>query len=471
MRVITSDIEENEAYLRELYQDCSDIIFRSFETGTLCRQKCLIIFADGLCDKTLICDSMLKTIMNSAYRGGLRIKRSVNLEFGENNIPVPEISFEEEFEKLTETVFSGDCAILIDGESSFMKVSARAFKSRGFQEAESKTVIRGPRDAFTENFRDNTMLIRRRLKNPKFKIVMTNLGDETKTAIGICYMEGIAQEGLVALVQERLAQVQLKSVLESGFIEKELEKVSPSLFPQVQSTERPDEASAALLEGRVVIITDNTPFVLILPGLLKSQLTTPADFYETKSKKIAFFVLRVFAMVFTILLPAMYIAIVEYNPEFISDKLILFITHSRKFVPFPSFIEILFMQFIFEVILEAAIRLPKQIGFTVGIVGSLVVGQAIVDASLVNIMVVIVVALNATLAFVIPSWSLVTTVRFLRILFMVVASLLGFFGITLAFLAVLIHLSELHLFDIEFLYPFVDSPNVLKKIEKEENFN
>lgn len=453
---ITARLSETKSVLKAEYAGCADVVFREIVSGDAGHTEALLVYIDGLCDKELLSDELLDRLLASSFALPGNIKRTVDMEFAPKYMNVPEVEIQETFEEAELCVFSGDAALFIDGCRGFVKVSARKFKSRGISDAQSKSVIRGPRDSFTESFQDNAVMIRRRYKNSRLKIEKLTIGRQTNTTVGICYLSGRCDEKMLEQVRTELSQIEMDTLIGIGQLQNKFCGNMNMTFAQVESTERPDDVCFALSGGRIVIIADNAPFALIIPALLCSMLTSSEEQFTEHFKRDILLYVRIFAGVVTLLLPAVYIAFVQFNPDFAAEKLMLMITQTRKYVTFPPFLEILFMQMVFEVIVEAAMRLPKQISSTVGIVGSLVIGQAIVDANLVNIMVVIIVAINALLAFLIPDFSLVSTLRFLRIIFMAVSALTGFFGMCLILLALLLNLCELSTLGVEFLYPFAD---------------
>ncbi len=458
---IDKNARDLEKTLHSRLEGCSDAVFKVFYTGVFFRRRCVLIYIDGLCDKKLLNDFILMPLVGARGRGAEPVGALTSA-----GIPISEIRTESGAAKAMESIMQGNCVMLVCGRGSFYCIGARSGPRRAINEPKNKATIRGPRDGFNETLRDNTALLRSKIKSGSLKIESFVLGSDTNTPCALCYMADCANAEMVRRVRRDIVNADLKSVLGSGFVQKRVESKRPTFFPQMEATERPDEAARALLSGRVVVVFDNTPFVLIVPGLFKSMLASNEDFYDSASRQKIFLSLRIFAMVLTVMLPSVYIAVVEYSPEFVSEKLISFIIRSRKDIPFPAFFEILLVEFIFEIIIEAGIRLPAQLSFTVGIVGAIVLGQAMVDANLVNLTVVIFVALTAILVFVIPNYSMALSVRFLKFIFMAAAWLGGFFGIAIASLCTLTELCDMSFYGMEFMYPYVDSDLGLKDVER-----
>ncbi len=460
-------LSDNERSLKIEFAGCSDIIFRRFKAGSLFKRDCLAIYVDGFCDKNLISQQLLTRLMNDTYLIGMRIKKKADAKLISNEIPISEIGFGNTFAMLCECILDGDCAVMIDGMDEYVKIAARKPPARGIEESNIRAVIRGPKDSFNENLRTNTALLRSKLKNTSMKIVSLTCGDISNTDIAVCYIDNVADKNLVSSVKAKIKSTNIKSVMDSGILQNSIDDQGKNFLPRTEVTDRPDEACSAMIQGRIVVLCDNSPCAMIIPGLLISMMSAPDDDFNSNKKRSVFFLLRLSALIITLILPAAYIAIVEFNPEFVSDKMILFVINARRHVPFPAFIEIVFMEFLFEIIIEAGIRLPKQIGFSVGLVGTIVIGESIVKANLVSIVGIIIVALTAILVFVIPSYSFAVTVRLHKFIFMSAAAIAGFFGITIAFLVSLITLCDINQYGIEFMYPFVDSNSKLKsKIKK-----
>ncbi len=472
MHILSKSTSVNIKQIQMLCADCKDLVFRSIYSKGLNKKKMTLVFIDGLCDKSFLSEYVVGSLKNYKYPF-LFIKKPTHDKtiayLASCGISAAQTECFNTFDELIQRLFLSDAVVLCDGINSFISISAKGTPKRAVSEPINKKTVRGPRDGFTESLSDNMALIQNRIKSPKLKSIPMVMGKYTNTPIRICYIEGIADEKLIKSVHDEISQVKLKSVLESGYVQNAIEGKLNTFFPKSEATERPDEACSSLLQGRIIAIFDNTPFVLIIPGLFRSMLCSTEDFYESSYKQKLFIALRICAMVLTAVLPALYIAITDCSPEFVSDKIIVFINSARQQIPFPVFFEILFVEFIFEIIIEAGLRLPTQLGFTVGIVGTIVLGQALVDANLVNLTVVIIVALTAILVFVIPNYSLALSIRILKFIFMFAAWVAGVFGIIITLIICLSSLCDIEYCGMEYMYPFVDSEISLKPVQREES--
>ncbi|MBR6801870.1 MAG: spore germination protein [Eubacteriaceae bacterium] len=458
---LSQNLKENIKILKKDFSCCDDVVFREFFSGDGEKRSCVLIYSDGMCDKDLLSDRVIKRLIPGEYSYPENIKRPPDEDSPKVSMNVVDYDIGYDTSEVSSAVMAGNGALLVDGERFFINITATKFSSRAISEPKSKGVIRGPRDGFTENFLDSTSLLRRRLKTSDFKMEFLNAGNVAKTRIAVCYLDGEADKDRLSLIRSRIRNINADMIIDSGQLQNII-TASNGIIPDIQSSERVDDAVFAINEGKIVLLVENSPFVLIIPGLLLSMLTSSEDYYSSSVKRNAILFLRIISCVITVLLPAVYIGFIKFTPDFLPDKIILMLSMARRNVALPAFIEILFMQLVFEVIMEAAMRLPGQIASTVGIVGSIVVGQAIVDANLVNIMVVIIVSLNAILTFVIPSFELSKTLRIIRLGFMVISAAFGMYGVSVAFAVMMIYLSDMESFGAEFLFPFVER-NVRRK--------
>jgi len=315
-------------------------------------------------------------------------------------------------------------------------------------------VLRGPQEAFTEALRVNTALIRRRLRTNQLKFEEKTLGRFTQTQISIVYLEGVANDNIIAEVHRRLDNLKdVDSILDASCIEQYIEDAPFSIFPQMQYTERPDKVAASLLEGRIALIIDGSPEVLLLPLMFVQLLQSPEDYYNRIAPGTFMRWIRYMGLLIAITFPSLYVAITSYHPEMLPLNLLLSIAAAREGVPFPAFVEALIMELAFELLREASIRLPGAIGNTIGIVGALVIGDAAVSAHLVAPQMVIVVAITAIGSFTVPSMEASYPIRLLRFPLMLLAAAFGLYGVMLGLLAILVHLVHLRSFGFPYLEP------------------
>lgn len=453
---IDTDIDINIKIIKETLKDCGDMVFREFNLGAIEERKVFLFYIDGMADRNLLNNFVMTPFMLTSRLvkpNYDEIKDSL-FEITKNSaMAVTDFKEIEYIEDAINFVLTGETSILIDGYDKGFMVATKAWPARGIGEPSAETVIRGSRDGFVETFRFNTDLVRRRIRDPKFKILQRQIGERSKTDVAVMYIDDIVDKRVLEDLNKRLDEIEIDAIMDSGYVQQLIENRSLSPFPQTQVTERPDVVSAALYEGRVAVIVDNSPFALILPVTLTALFQSPEDYYSRSTISTFIRIVRLIAGVLSFLAPALYIAITSYDPGIIPSKLALSIAASREGVPFPAFAEALIMEFTFELLREAGVRLPRPIGSTIGIVGGVVIGQAAVSAGIVSPIMVIVVTMTAISSFAIPNYEVSTALRLIRFLMMIVAAIYGLYGVTLGVIALLIHLVSIKSFGTPFMSP------------------
>ncbi|MBU3111563.1 spore germination protein [Clostridium lacusfryxellense] len=440
--------EENIKYLKELLEDNSDVIFRTFNVG---EWKASLVYIDGMADKLLLNDYVLEPLMS--------FDKEIDevQEIKDNILAVTDM---REVEKLSEGVkaaLSGDTLMFIDELNCAYVIATRFWPARGVGDPSGETVIRGAREGFTETIRFNTALIRRRIRDTRLRIKPKSIGIRSKTDVAIMYIDDIVNKDVLKELNERIERIDIDAVFDSAYIEQLIEDNKYSPFPQIQSTERPDVVAAALYEGRVALVVDNSPFAIIVPTTLPNLFQSPDDYYQRWMHSSIIRFLRIFAIFISLTAPALYVAVTSYHTSIIPTKLAYAIAASREGVPFPAFIEAIIMELFFALLMEAVIRLPRPIGSTIGIVGGLVIGQSAVSAGIVSPIMIIIVAITAITTFVTPNYEVATAFRLIRFLLVIASGIVGFYGIIIGLILLLIHLVRMKSFGIPYLAPAVST--------------
>lgn len=454
-----ADLRDNLRRIEADMGKSGDIVLREVSIGTAGRYSMALVYTDGLADKTLINDHILEGLMNepalveeavqSAPSSGSLIQA-----LSRHALAVDSIDPVGDFETLYDRLLSGDAIILMDGQAEGLAAGTRAWKERGVTEPSVESVIRGPREAFSETLRTNTSLIRRRIKDRNLWIETRRIGRLTKTDVAVVYMKNIASEEIVKEVFSRLDRIDLDGILESGYIEEMIQDEGLTPFPTVYNTERPDVVAAELLEGKVAILMDGTPIALVVPALFVSFIHASEDYYHRADVSTLVRILRYVGILIAMFLPSLYIAITTFHQEMIPTTLLISLAQQREGTPFPAFIEAVTMEVAFEILREAGLRMPRTIGPAVSIVGTLVIGQAAVEAGIVSAAMVIVVSTTAIASFVFPSYSLANAFRMLRFLLMGLAASFGLVGITAGVFFLIMHLCSLRSFGVPYMSPF-----------------
>ncbi len=452
--LILPSLKKNLDFLKEMLGANVDLVIRDIQIGRSEIRPAALLYFDNLTDSSLLDQHVLRPLVLEVYATGLRTGPEIidQLEAG-NLITRAELKKVENFDALLDGLLIGEVALLIDGFPYAVSISIKGYKSRNVAEPDSEPVVRGPRDSFVETLSTNISLIRRRLQSPNLVFEPITLGYITKTKVSMAYLRGVCSPDLVREVRTRLKRIHIDGVLESGYLEELIQDHPYSPFPQVGVTERPDRAAAGLLEGRVVILTDNTPMALLAPGEFFSLMQAAEDYYNRYIFSTLIRFLRYTAFIMALLLPAAYIAITTYHQEMIPTQLLVSIMAARLGVPFPAFLEALLMEFSFELLREAGVRLPRPVGQAVSIVGALVIGQAAVQASLVSPLMVIVVAVTGIANFTIPQFNISVAIRTLCFPLMLLAAFLGLYGVMTGVLLLLLHMFSLRSFGVPYLSP------------------
>lgn len=464
----------NLEYMKTRYNSLinSDVIFREFTLNARGKQYgALLVYIDGMIDSEIMDKFIIEPLMlrnkNNLYDGS---QNKVVSEAVANNITVRKvkkfdlasylmncllpqntINEESEFDKLISGINSGNCALFVDTLNIAFDIEVKGFKQRGVEKPSNEIVIKGPHEAFVENLRTNTSLIRRFVNNENLVIENIEIGSVTKTKCALFYLEAITNGDLVAEVKYRLNNIDVDSLLSAGQLE-QLISDSPKMgLPHAISTERPDKAVDYLLNGRVIVIVNGTPYALIMPAILMDFLASSDD--KNTSTLLSNFLrgIRLLATFITLLLPGLYIAITSFHQEILPTELLFSILSSRENVPFPIILEILILEISFELIREAGLRVPSPIGPTISIVGALVLGEAAVTAGIVSPILIIIVAITGIASFAIPDFVFGFHLRIMRFLFILLGYIAGFLGVALGFYVYIMNLSEVRSFGVSYL--------------------
>lgn len=481
---ITNDISINLKHVKSKYNTKinSDIMLREFSLmAKNIKYKAFLLYIDGMVDSDLINRFVLDPLMlrndsntfggilkqkvtSSLLKDSISVKKvkKFNLEnyIYSNLIPQNNLEKIDKFEDAFSGVNSGNCVLFVDTINIAFNIDVKGFKQRSVESPNNEVIIKGSQEAFVENIRTNTSLLRRIINNENLIIESTTVGNISKTQLAICYMNNIANPKLVNEVKYRLNNLELDSIFSSGQLEQLIEDDDHIGIPSLISTERPDKCSNYLMQGRVVILMNGTPYATTAPAVLIDFLSSPED----NNLKVFFAnflrILRLVAYFITLLAPGLFIAITSFHQELIPTELLFSILASRQNVPFPILFELLLMEVSFELIRESSLRVPGPVGSTLGIVGALILGDAAVTAHIVSPILIIVVAITGLSSFAIPDFSFSFHLRVYRFLFVLLGYIAGFLGIGLGLFLYLSMLCSMKSFGVDFaspLTPFLSS--------------
>ena len=432
-RNVSKDLKENRRILEQDFGDCADILIKEIKHDKI---HLIIAYIEVTFDINLLETLAVEELLANAQMAGS------NDVF--NSI-----------EEAEQVLLTGDAILFVDGMAKAIRIVDKGLPRMDLQKTDSEKVIRGSNEGFTDSIKSNTALIRRRIRSPLLKVREHKMGVRTNTLVDIMFIDDLVDRRLLKEIEQRLEKYEIDGVLDSGVIEQLSEEKWYSPFPEFQTTQRPDRAAMALLEGRIVILSDNSPISLILPTDINLFIRTTDDYYNRFEAASFARIIRYVAMFLSLALPGLYLAVTNFHTQILPTSLMLAFWENRQGVPFPEVVEVILMELSFELLREAGTRLPGAMSNTIGIVGGLIIGQAAVDAGIVSPIVVIIVAFTALCSFAIPSEEFAFSFRLLKFYIIFMSAWLGYFGFLVGLYTILIHLSKLKSFGYPYMMPFV----------------
>ncbi|WP_353892391.1 spore germination protein [Proteinivorax hydrogeniformans] len=463
---VFNSLNKNTAYLNKTLSHSDDIVFRTFKIPTIPPTEAAIVFYESLIDEQLLESSVLTPLTSGISKRTVTDRtllvndKDLIVESG-----VTSVSFEKK-NKLSETVdeiLMGQGVLFLDNHKHAISINLNRDPERSHAEPKTEKVVKGPQQGFVEDIEANTSILRKRIHSKNLVVKNLIIGTQSKTRVAVAYMDNIADPNIVKELFSRLEQIKVDAIMGSSYIEEYITDSPGNIFPTTLYTERPDRLQMMLVEGRIAIICDGTPFVVVAPAIVSDFFVSASNYYQhpyfaSFSRSLAY--LGAFVLTF---LPSFYIAIVTYHQEMIPTRLALTIAGTRAGVPFPAFVEALIMELAFEGLREAGAQIPTQLGQAISIVGALIIGQAAVEAGLVSPAVVIVVATTAIFSFTIPFTNFSLSLRLIRFFNMGLAATLGIYGVMTGALIILINLLSLRSLGVPFMMPFAPAnPTAMK---------
>ena len=425
-----------------------DLVCRSLYNQEEQAVQC--IYLESMVDKSTIDNYILKSVTIDTFAEG-------EAPLSGGNVFLREFSFSDPYEELKEhavqALLEGHCVLTDFVRERVCLINVTDPRQRTIDEPQSEPIIRGPHEGFTENIVTNMGLVRKRIRNPSLRFERMSVGTQTGTTLLMVYMENLAPESLVREVRGRLQAIRTDSVLESAYVEEFIQDRIWSPFPTLTNTERPDVVAAQLLDGKVAVMVDGTPSVLLAPTTFFEFFSSPEDYYQRAD--IATFIrwIRLFSFFTAVFVPSLYVAATTFHQELIPTQLLISLSAQREGAPLPALFEVLLMEVMFEIIREAGIRMPRAVGQALSIVGAIVLGQAAVDAGLISAAIVIVVSITGITNFVVPVYSFGMSQRLLRFTFLLLAGFMGLFGVLCGALFLTAHLVSLKSFGVPYMSP------------------
>ena len=439
---------DNMVVFQGKFDSCADLVVREF---TACGRKMTILMMDNMIDKLNMTKSVLTPLTTAVLPAGMTEDDALLDWIRDDVLAAVDQREIFTFEESVWLAMSGFALLLVDGFDRAVVFGLQDFKFRSIDEPNVDKVSRGSREGFVEPLRINLMMMRRRLKNPALKFEVYQLGKESKTEVCLSYLKGVASESVLESIRHRLKTINIDTVLASGYIQPYFQDHPYSIFSTVGYTERPDTLCGKMEEGRVGILVDGTPMALITPYLLIENFQNIDDYavgsyYATFTR-----ILKYLAFFISVMLPGIYVAIGSFHQSLLPSQLLYILAQSEEGTPFDLMGEALIMQVIYEILREAGLRTPKQMGSSLNIVGAFLIGQAAVSAGLIGAPMVIIVALTATTSLVVP--TLYEPGVILRFSYILAAGISGFYGLTLVTVVTLAHICSMKIYDIPYTAP------------------
>lgn len=441
-------LEDNLAFLNAIFQKDFDFTVRRFQLHG--KIEACALFIGTIVDKELVSRDVIKPLQSGE---GINDAPTTINYIKDKVLYYVDVQEANHVAGLLDGLLRGKIVLIIDGENEALLLEATKLEKRGITQPETERVVRGPRDGFIEQLSVNASLLRTRLPVPEFRVEQMEIGKLTKTRIAICYVENIASDELIAEVKKRLKRIDTDRILDAGYIEQYIQDNPRSPFPQIQNTERPDKAVGNLVEGRVVLLVDGSPFALIAPAVFTQFYHTSEDYNERWLISSIIRFIRLISLVFSLTFSSFYITVLSYHPELIPAQFVVAAASGRSGVPFPVVIEVLIMEFAMEILREATVRMPQQVGGALSIVGVLVIGQAAVMAGFVSPITVVIIALSTIGSFATPSYNAATAFRLLRFPLIILSGMLGLLGLAAGLIIVINHMVSLRSFGIPYMAP------------------
>jgi spore germination protein KA len=450
----TSDsLERTVEWIKEVLGDNDDLIIKPFKIFG--QYHAAMIYFSNLINQEIINKDILKPLMyvpDHLIGREKPLNKLIDIIINET-LYHSRASVGECFEPLIEVLLRGETVIIIDGIKEAIHISTRHVEKRAIDQPDTEQAILGPREGFIENLATNIGLLRYRLPTADFQVKTMKIGRLTKSTVAICYLKGIASETVIKEIEKRLSAIDIDVIMDAGYLEQFIEDNPFSPFPQVQGTERPDKTVANLAEGRVAILVDGSPFALLVPVVFNQFYQTIED-YSSRFLMGSFVrVARILALIFSLIFPSLYVSLISFNPELLPTEFAIAVAGGRAGVPYPAVFEVLIIEISMEILREATVRLPKQVGGALSIVGVLVIGQAAVAAGLASPITVVVIAITTIGSFATPAYSAAFALRMLRFPIMILAGIFGLYGIVIGVIFIFNHMLSLKSFGVPYMAP------------------
>lgn len=454
---ISLNLKENIELINKIFSIYPDLTIREIKISNNPEYSADLIYIDKMIQSDVLEQAIIKKLISKNQCSTYDI---YNIDYYKYLLGVNDKSILNHIYEVVDMILNGKIILFVNGIDKAVSIDLKKPPGRGIEEPQVETVIRGPREGFTEDISTNILLLRKIIKSVNLKAEHFVLGEDTKTDVYMMYLSNIANPEIVSELRERVTRIDVNAVLGNSYIKEYIEDEPLSLVPTIFSSERPDVVAAKLLQGRVAVLVDCTPLVITVPAIFSEFMVSTEDFYLNFSYATVNRIVRYSSFILSILLPGLYVAITTFHQELIPTALLVSFIKARSGVPYSSMFECFLMLSVYEILREAGTRMPRSVGQAISVVGALVLGQAAVDAGLVSAPMVIIISVTAVASFAVPSSDLYTAMIVPRIVLLLLGGSLGLLALStglLFFAAKLISKRSFGIPYMEPLAPFVKS--------------
>ncbi|MCT4620648.1 MAG: spore germination protein [Marinisporobacter sp.] len=428
----------------------SPVITKHFFIGNKKTFDAAIIYVNGLVNKDVIARGILEPLMFQVDEKLISTKNTAEY-ICKRYIPLSNTQTEKSINNVIDAIKSGKTAILIDGLSNFIIIDTVGGNFRAITDPPTESAVRGSREGFVENIQTNISMLRRKIKDKNLTIENLKLGKRSQTDLSLVYIEDIVNQDVLKKVRDSVSSINVDAINDTGMLEQYIEESTYSIFPQIYGTERPDIVKANLLEGRIAIILNGSPYILTAPAIFVEFFQAVEDYNERTIVSSFARLLRILAVFIIITLPSTYLTLIQYNAELIPVKFISPIVQSREGIALTPFLEILAMEIVVEFLREGGLRLPPRIASTLSIVGGIIIGNTAVESKIVSPTTLLVIGITVVATFLIPNYEMSLSIRFIRFPMLILTNAMGFLGITSGIFFLIVHLFSLESFGVPYL--------------------
>ncbi|WP_392486831.1 spore germination protein [Haloimpatiens sp. FM7315] len=448
--MLNSKMDSKVNYIKNQLGTSSLVVTKKFNIGNSCEHlKATLIYINALASKDMINRDILNPLMISIKKD-IRGQSSLDKYICENCIPMCNTSIETDIEKIIEDIKLGKSALVIEDLDTFIVLDTTSGNYRAISDPANESSIRGSREGFIENLETNLSILRRKIGDKNLTIETFKIGRRSQSPLSIVYIKDLVDDSVLKELRTRLNAIDVDSVTDTGMVEQYIEDSPFSIFPQIFTTERPDIVKGNLMEGQIALLLSGSPHVMTVPSLFVSFLQGIEDYNQRTIVSTFVRLLRTIAIFLVITLPSLYLTLLQYNVELIPLKFIAPIIQSRKGIALPPFLEILSMEIIIEFLREGGLRLPPKIAQTLSIVGGIIIGNTAVESKVVSPTTLLIIGISVVSSFLIPNYEMSLSIRFLRFPMLFLANALGFLGIAIGWFYIIIHLSSLKSFTVQY---------------------